>query len=268
MGRIGRGFRMMKQSFGLLRKDKELMVLPLLSGIAIAIVVASFFFGMGFHKEGADVERMEGTTGIVTGFVLYVITYTVAFFFQAALVAGASERLRGGDPTLGSALTAARKRLGPIVMWAVVAATVGMILRAIQDKSEWLGKVVAGIAGAAWSLATFFVVPVLVLEQQGVGGSMKRSVQLFKKTWGETVTGHVGFGIASFVLMLPVLLVAGLLFAVNPILGIVIGLLGIGFLSVFFAALQGIFTAALYRYAADDVVPEGFSQEQIAHVFG
>ena len=150
MGRIGRGFSMMKQSFALLRKDKELMVLPLLSGVAIAIVVASFFFGMGLHKEGADVERLEGTAGVVTAFVLYVITYTVAFFFQAALVAGASERLRGGDPTVGSALGAASKRFLPIVMWAIVAATVGMILRAIQDKSELLGKIVAGIAGMSW----------------------------------------------------------------------------------------------------------------------
>ena len=158
MGRIGRGFSMMKQSFALLRKDKELMVLPLLSGVAIAIVVASFFFGMGLHKEGADVERLEGTAGVVTAFVLYVITYTVAFFFQAALVAGASERLRGGDPTVGSALGAASKRFLPIVMWAIVAATVGMILRAIQDKSELLGKIecpemVANLhwGGADWS---------------------------------------------------------------------------------------------------------------------
>lgn len=268
MGRIGRGFSMMKQSFALLRKDKELMILPLLSGVAIAIVVASFFFGMGFHKQGADVERLEGTAGVVTAFVLYVITYTVAFFFQAALVAGASERLRGGDPTVGSALRAARQRFLPIVMWAIVAATVGMILRAIQDKSELLGKIVAGIAGAAWSLATFFVVPVLVLERQGIGGSMKRSVQLFKRTWGETLTGQVGFGLASFLLMLPVVLVAGLLYAMNPVIGIVVGVLGIGFLSVFFAALQGIYVAALYRYASDDVVPEGFTKDQIAHVFG
>jgi hypothetical protein len=257
----------MKQSLVLLRKDKELMILPLLSGLAIGVVIASFFFGMGLHRSGADLEAIGEVPAAIAGFSLYVITYTIAFFFQAALVAGACERMRGGDPTLGSAIRAASQRLGTIVLWAVVAATVGMVLRSIQERSQWLGKLVVGLLGAAWSLATFFVVPVIVMERQGVKGSVGRSWALFKKTWGEQVTGHLGFGAASLLLMLPVILVAVLLFQVSPALGIAVGVAGVALLSVFLSALQGIFVAALYRYAAEDQAPEGFSEQQIARVF-
>jgi hypothetical protein len=102
------------------------------------------------------------------------------------VIAGATERLRGGDPTVGSALSAAARRLGPILMWALVAATVGTILRSIQQPVGFVGKIVVALAGAAWSLATFFIVPVLVLEERSVADSFKRSVSIFKTTWGES----------------------------------------------------------------------------------
>ncbi|MEZ6008032.1 MAG: hypothetical protein R3F05_09700 [Planctomycetota bacterium] len=95
MGRIGRGSAsMMKQSFALLRRDKELMVLPLLSGVAIAIV-GVVLLRHRVAQGGRRCRAARSTAGVVTAFVLYVITYTVAFFFQAALVAGASGELRG-----------------------------------------------------------------------------------------------------------------------------------------------------------------------------
>ncbi len=267
MGRIGRGFSLMKQAYGVLRQDKELLVLPLLSGLAIAVVIASFVLGLGLHEEGAADRSYDAAHGLLA-FAMYVVLYAVAFFFQAALIAGAMERMRGGDPTVGSAIRAASARLVPILGWSVVAATVGLLLRAIQERSELLGKIVVGLIGAGWSLATFFVVPVLVMERAGVGGSLGRSVSLFKRTWGETMTGHVGFGVASLILLLPVVLVAGLLASFNPVLGGIAGVFGGAVVLIFLNALQGVFTAALYRYAAEDAVPPGFDENQVRSAFG
>jgi hypothetical protein len=266
MGRIARSWHLMKQSYRVLMMDKELLWLPLLSGLCILVVLGGFFFGLGLQKEGA-VEGTSETTFGVAGFLFYVVAYTLGFYFQAALIAGASQRMAGGDPTLGSALGAATKRLPTLIFWGVIAATVGMILRAIQDRSEALGKIVAGLAGAAWSLATFFVVPVLVLEGKPVGASLKRSAGLFKKTWGETVSGSLGLGLLSFLFMLPVIAVAVLLARLNPLLGVVVGLIGMAVVGVFFQALNGVYLASLYRYASEGETPAGFSQDELASAF-
>ena len=266
MKRIGRAFRIMKQSWGLLMQDKELLVLPLLSGLAMIAVLASFIFGFGLHQEGR-LEGMGDVQLLALTFGFYVVAYAVGFFFQAALVAGACERMSGGDPTLGSALGAASRRLGPILMFAVVAATVGMVLRAIQERSEAVGKIVAGLLGAGWSLLTFFMVPVLVMEGQGVGGSMKRSVAIFKKTWGETLTGSLGFGLLGFLLSLPVVLVGIGLAKINPILGGAVAILLACAISILMSALQSVFVAALYRYATEGEVPHGYSADELEGVF-
>ena len=214
--KIGRSWRLMKQSFGVLRKDKELLILPLLSGLCFLIVTAGFVFGTGVldavdasGAAAADGAAAGGEAGAfegqelkwtILGFLFYVVVYTIGFFFQAALVAGATERLRGGDPTLGSALGAASRRFPALLFWGIIAATVGMILRAIQERSEWVGKFVVGLIGGAWNLVTFFVVPIIVLEGQPVGASIKRSWNVFKATWGETVAGQIGFGLFGFLL--------------------------------------------------------------------
>ena len=150
MGRIARSWRMAKQSWGLLMKDKELLILPVLSGIFMLAIMASFAWGLGiFGATEAEMDALaEKPTTAIMGFAMYVLLYTAAFFFQGALVAGAMERMRGGDPTLGSAMGAASKRIVPLLLWGIVAATVGMIIRAIQDRSEAVGKIVAGLLGA------------------------------------------------------------------------------------------------------------------------
>src|SRR4029453_14728639 len=128
----------------------------------------------GFGLDTSRIGR-RGVETYVPLFVMYVVPYTIGIFFQAAVVAGATEGTGGGDPPVGSALAAAGRRIGPILMWAIVAATVGVILRIIQDRLAFVGKIVASLLGAAWSLAPFFVVPVLVLEERSIPDSFRQS---------------------------------------------------------------------------------------------
>jgi hypothetical protein len=264
MGRIARSWDIFKRSWAVLKQDKELAILPLISGTLILGIVASFVFGFRLY-EGID---DPGPKEAVIGFVIYVLTYTTAFFFQAALVAGALERLNGGDPTLGSALRAAAQRLPSLLLWGVVAATVGMILRSIQERSELLGKIVIGLVGAAWSLATFFMVPVLVMEREGLGGSFKRSWAIFKQTWGESVAGNLGMGLIFFVAMLALGGIVALLVSMKlVIVGVVVGALGFVALMVMQAALSGIYLASVYRFATTGSVSGGFDRETILAAF-
>lgn len=265
MGRIGRSFQLVGQSYRILMQDKELMVLPLISGGFIIAALAALSFGFGL----VDASRIEqrGPETYIPLFMMYVVTYSIGIFFQAAVVAGATERMRGGDPTVGSALAAAWRRIGAIVMWAVVAATVGVILRVIQDRLAFVGKIVASLLGAAWSLATFFVVPVLVLEERSIPDSFKRSVGVFRDTWGETVVGGTTLGAAALCAWVTLVAVAGLAAMAFGVFAIPVFMLGAVFLMIFFSALQGVYVASLYCFATGGGETPGLDKTLLGQAF-
>ncbi|MFT5050885.1 MAG: hypothetical protein ACI8QZ_002291 [Chlamydiales bacterium] len=269
MGRIARSWRLLEQSYGMLKQDRELMLLPLISLVAIGAVLLSFVLGMsGLGLIGGESVEAESPVFGVAAFAYYVITYTIAIFFQAAVIAGATERMRGGDPTVRSSIAAAYERLPVIVVYGLIAATVGMLIRSVQERSEMVGRIVMGLIGMVWSLAVFYMVPVLVLEREGVGPSFKRSWAVFKRTWGETVVGSFGFGWIGVMLGIPIVLVAILLMKIGlPLLAIVIGGLGGAALGLFLSTLQGIWVASLYRYATEGEVPRGYDRALLEGAF-
>ncbi len=263
MGRIGTGWQLTKMSLGVLRKDKELLLFPLLSGLALIAILATFIGGM-FLAVGFDAAFGGDATWLfaVVMIVYYILSFFIGFFFNAAIIGAATIRLNGGNPTLRDGLRIASQNLGRIFLWAVFAATVAMILRAIQERMGIIGKIIIGLVGVAWSLATYFVVPVLIYEKLGPWAAVKRSAHLFKTTWGETLVGGFSMG-AIFVL-------AGLAGIVAPLLGFLLGgvvglVVGIVVLVVYWivlalvaSAASSVLVAALYRYATTGQVAEGF----------
>jgi hypothetical protein len=264
MGRISRSFQLVGQSYRILMQDKELMVLPLISGVFIVAAVVGL--SLGFGLDTSRIER-HGMETYIPLFLMYVVTYSIGIFFQAAVVAGATERMRGGDPTVGSALAAAGRRIGAIVMWAIVAATVGVILRVIQDRLAFVGKIVASLLGAAWSLATFFVVPVLVLEERSIPDSFQRSVGVFRATWGETVVGGTTLGAAALCAWLTLIAITGLTAMAFGVFAIAVFALGAVLLMIFFSALQGVYVASLYRFATGGGETPGLDSTLLGQAF-
>ncbi|MCA1840789.1 MAG: DUF6159 family protein [Actinomycetota bacterium] len=265
MGRIGRGFKLLGASWEVLKADRELLLLPLVSMLASLAVLATFLGGL-FAAGVRDRQNM-GPVHYVLVFIMYVALYFIAIFFNAAIVAAATIRLEGGNPTLKDGLSKAAANIGKIFGWALVAASVGLVLRTIQERSGILGRIVVALVGAAWSAITFFVVPILIFEPLGVGGSIKKSAAIFKERWGEQFVGNGSLGIALFLLMIPVVLVSLLLAAVTPWLGIAFGAIGFMLLITAGGAMSGIFNAALYRYATTGEALGGFSDEDLSSAF-
>jgi hypothetical protein len=264
MGRIGRSFQLVGQSYRILMRDKELMVLPLISGAIIAVVLVGMAFGFGLERSRI---KGSGLDVYLPLFLMYVVAYAIGIFFQAAVVAGATERMRGGDPTVGSALAAARHRIGPILAWAVVAGTVGLIIRVIHERVGFVGRLVASLVGATWSLATFFVVPVLVLEERSFGDSFARSIGVFKRTWGETIVGGANLGIAAVCAWVTLVALVGLLSYVVGLIALIVFFAGAVVLMVFFSAMNGIYMASLYRYATEGQEVAGFDTDLLKRAF-
>ena len=276
MGKFSRSWELVKQSFAILRSDKQLMFFPVLSAISCLFVTALIATGgtilmlpgiAAAHASGEQYHPNQSPLFLVGMFTLYVANYFVIVFFNVALVGVANSRLMGGSWTFRDGIELAWARKGTILQWALVAATVGMILRTLEERLGLLGRIVMRIIGIAWALACYFVVPVLAFEDLSPIEAVKRSSKLFRDTWGEKVIGGFSFSLVSFVLVLPgigLFIVATFLGGIKGLLfGFAVLVLYLLMLSVMMSAVQGIFNAALYRYACFKQVPPAFDAELV-----
>jgi hypothetical protein len=266
----------MRASWDVLKQDKELLLFPLLSGICCMLVLVSFagpilaMTDWQAASEGVTASTAEALTAsdgkismeeamhILGLFLFYWCNYFVIIFFNAGLIACAQIRMEGGDPTVGDGLRAAWSRLPAIAGWAVLAATVGMVLRMIEERSNLVGQIVVGLVGMAWSLTSFLVVPILVIENEGPVSALQRSAGMLKKTWGEQVIGNFSFGFIFLLLAVPGVLFLVLGIAAHSTTVIIVSVAYFIAISLAQSALQGIFQAALYLYMRDGEAPEGF----------
>jgi hypothetical protein len=277
MSRFSNSWELVKESWKVLKADKELLVFPFISLIGSIIVKIAFMVPMFLTKIYEAFSGGSSSSQIafaVFMFVFYVVEYTVIFFCNSALVGAALIRLKGGDPTLRDGFKIASQHFGAIVGYALISATVGMVLRAIRERGL-IGSIVSSLIGFVWNVATFIAVPVLVVEGVGPIEAIKRSAAYLKKTWGESIIGNAGigfvFGVIIFVLFI---LACPLMFAlistgsagVIAIGGIVfvIVLIGLGLIS---SALTGIYTAAVYRYAAEGATDGFFDPGLVQNAF-
>jgi hypothetical protein len=270
--RIRNSWQLGKISWSVLRSDKSLAVFPVLSAIA-SLIVIGVFAGLIAVTGLNSTTGHEGMKSI--GYVFVVAAYiALAFattYFQAALTAGANERLDGRDTSVGESIAAANAKLHRILPWALVQATASIVIRAIEERSGLFGQIVAGLLGAAWSILTFLTVPVLVLEDVGPITALKRSGTLLKQTWGENIVAQAGFGLLGLVAMLPALAVFGIAVGSGSlVVAVVFGIVAavwIAIVSVVIAAMSGIYRTALYRFAVDGTAPAAFADADLGHAF-
>lgn len=268
---IGRSIALIKASWGVIQKDKELLLFPVLSGIICIVIAASFLIPAVLMGIGLDTKNHSSPFVYVGIFLFYLVTYFVVIFFNAGLVACAHIRLTGGDPTFSDGITAAKQNIAQIFIWALISATIGLVLQAIRDNNNVVAQLISSIIGVAWSLLTFFVVPIMIIERRGAFDSIKESASLFKRTWGETVVGQGGialiFVFIALIALIPVFLL--ILTGVGELIitAVSLYLLLLIVLFVMVNAMQGIYNTALYLYAKNGTAPDVFSKDLIENAF-
>jgi len=277
MERISRGWALTKQSWGVLKSDRSLVIFPMLSAIFALIAVAVIWLptaSMSGVLAGEAINEHDPVYYVAAAATAYVSTF-IAVFFNVALAACAVRSLRGEDTTVGEGIRAAMQRLGPILGWTLVAATIGLVLRLLQDRIPLAAKIAVWIAGAAWAVATFFVIPVLALERSGPWQSIKRSVAVVKARWGEGATGTVAIS-AVTVLVVVIVMVGGaacaiVLFAAGlqqlAIAVIAIAVAAVIVVSIVSSALTEIFRVAVYQYAVTGATPGAFDNALLQNAF-
>jgi hypothetical protein len=280
--RISNSWELVKASYSVLRSDRELMLFPLMSTIGVIIVTIVFalpLWASGILDQVSDSETLSSgqkAIGAVLAFLFYFVMYTIIIYANTALIGMALMRLRGEDPTVNDGFRIASEHIGSILGYAAISATVGVILNALRDRNNLLGRIIASFMSVAWNLITFLVIPVLVVENVGPIEAIKRSGSLLKQTWGEQIVGNFAIGMIFGLITLLVILLVGApvvwiaastgstLLIVVGILLVVLIVMGINLVG---AALNGIFQAALYMYAAQGKVSDLFEERLITGAF-
>ena len=267
--RLSSGWTLAMNSFKVLKANKQLIIFPFLSGLSLVLVGGSFFVALlGANEWNLDNLKDIGTIGsYLLMFAFYVVNYFVVVFFNMALIHCTRLYFRGEEVSINAGLRFSLSRIGTIFSWALFAGTIGTILRIIQEESGIIGKIITGILGVVWSIATFFVVPVIAYEDLGPVAAFKRSAQMMKQKWGESLGATFSFGIIQFiaiiVLMIPCFFIGA---AIHPFAGIALALLGAFLISAIFSAAQTIFVSAVYHNITDEPVKH-FDQQMIDGLF-
>lgn len=274
VGRIKAGWILFKEAWKYLQSDKEIVAIPLITAtlniLLFGVLMALYFYlvlngTLSFSEEG------EPTT--IGEYIFYFSFYVIGAFTLALSQAGVANtvytRAHGGNATLGDSLKVAFSNWFPLLVWALITSTVGILLRAIAERSEILGKIVVAIIGVAWSVLTFFVVPGIVLDKKSAPAAIGHSARVFKRTWGETAIANVSLGVVFLLVYLFLILsfLGLVVFVAGMQSGVLLTLLFGAFIVAIIAislvqsALEGIIKTLLYIYATEGACPPNFNQE-------
>ena len=254
LNRLKMGAVLTKDSALLIRHNPGLLLFPVVSGVA-GIGFLALFLGVTF-----GLAQVAADAGMIAGlFLAYLALTFVSSFFAAGLVHQTRAVLADDEPSLKAGLAAAWERKGPLLVWSVIAATVGIIINAIENSDSRIGRILGVVFGVAWTLMTFFIIPVIVFERTSTVGMFKESARKFKQTYGETPVSLIGIQLLSSLIALPFVLVGMYLNSIG-IVPVAIGLVLLGVVLSFIMTqtLGGVVKTALYFYAEEGKQPDEF----------
>lgn len=273
IGRLRASFLLFKESWRFLAADKELLCIPVVA-LLLNICLLGFVIGTTvMMTENAEHPLFTGDTLHGLDYVILFFIYVVGAFTlalsQAAITHTVYTRMHNGNATLVQSIKVALSHAGTLFVWALITSTIGILLRMVAERFEILGRVVAVLMGAAWAIATFFVIPAIVIGKKGAVESIPFSITTFKRTWGETIVSNITLGVFFFAAYAVALVtfVGMVMLGVYVenlaiiLLAILLGVAWIVIASLAQAALEGVIKTVLYVYATDTNTPSNFNRE-------
>lgn len=278
-----RTWALTRMTFDVIRKDNEMLLFPVLAAVcSVLFSLAMLFPTVITHLLNDGSSFAWGPLQVMATFATYFGLAFITTFFNTCVVYTTRVRLEGGDATFGQSLGFAFSRLGRIISWSLLAASVGLLLSMLENAARnakgvgaILLSILRGLLATAWNVVTLFVVPAMVYRDLGPIDAIRSSMETLRNTWGESLARHYGMGLASFLFTLPgilgvvlafVAMGSGLPVGAGIALLAVAGLYILGVTLVFNVA-NAVFNTALYHYATSRQVPAGFSPEVLQGAF-
>lgn len=265
-----KSWELTKTTFKIINKDKRLFILPLFSVFFSILFVFSLIFPALFF---------ENNLSIITVFLFYIGVSFIATFFNVATVFLVKNIIEEKKVTLGKIFAFAFSKVGSILIWSILSATIGIILRILDKIAEKIGgigkiliKVTTSLIGGIWAFISIFVIPEIVYKNINPFMAIKESSLKIKKTWGENIIKNIGFGTIRFllilfgivvglfgVLLIPSLTIAYIFFGIVVLYLIVI--------TLYFNVANAVFNTALYVYADTGKMPFNYSEKTAKEIF-
>jgi len=283
MNRFSRGSALVSESWNMLRNNKTLLAFPLIAlggTFVVSIVFGIIFAILGVFSGNS--ARTSNPLALIVLFLYYLANYFIVNMSNAALISSVFSIMDGGTPTVQSGYDMAMSRVGKILTFSAIAATVGVIAQMIREGGRNKNLVVAIITSllastilGIWSIVSFFVLPIIIAENLDVFAALKRSTQLFRDTWGENLASSFALGCALFLGFLaaaaPGLLITFVGVGANSglltIVGILVLVVVVALFSLVSSGINAILQAALYRYAVNKSAPNLFPASELADAY-
>jgi hypothetical protein len=266
--RLSLGWEIALNSFKVIKENKQLLLFPVFSGLALLAILATFVAGL-FAASSVDIENLPAELDAVllgSTLLFYFTCYFVILFFNVALIHCTKMYFNGETPTVRAGIAYSVTRIKAILLWAFFAGTVSGVLKIIQENTGWIGRLISGLIGIVWSIATFFVVPVIAYEETDPIKAVKRSSALMRENWGESLGSAFSFGIIKLIAVFGIGMIGWLLSFIHPVVGIIAG--GTGLLAVItvLSAAEVIFISAVYHRINGNPV-EQFQEQLVQRLF-
>lgn len=275
--RIQIGWKLGTRAIGYVLRDKSLIFFPLVSWSVLLVVMLTFYIAAGPDKLRIFVNTTPNDIGVEhfnwgyywTVFLAYLLIFYVAELCGVALTKCAEATMDGVDTKFRDGVRAASHRLISTALWSLLASTIG-ILFTILDQERRCSRLIRNVLGAPWRVVTYFVIPVMVLEDVNLISAMRRSPQLLSQTWGKRPAPHLGLGWVGILFAAPPLLLVFVLSYLYPDWRSLLILAGIAVVVLAGLTLQTartILMVVLYKYAAGQQIPSNFSMEFLEKAF-
>ena len=293
-----RSWKLLASSFQIIGRQPKLLLFPFVTFVCTVVIVLFFIAPAALLPTGNALSQPEhweaamhrlvafepavsttyshtqhwNLTGVGYAYVvvLYLTSMFLATFFNVAFYNEIIKALAGGQVSLRAGLRFACSRLRAILLWSLFAGAVGLIIKTLEERFGWVGRWIMRLVGVVWSVASVFVIPIIVREESANPFTLLRtSAATLKKTWGESLIGYVGITVGSWIVMLGsviFLVGAGLLSLWLDHPGFIIAAACLWLVAMFvYGYLIGvaghIYRGALYVYASEGVVPAPFTAE-------
>lgn len=274
--RVYRSWELAISSWKILQANRDFFIFPVRSMLSIILITLIFVFPI-IYFDLMNWLFSGRLIGAITSFIILLVygfvSYTVILYFNTALACAVLVLMRGGVPTLHDSFRIATDRLHYMIQYVVIITTVGIFLSWLKDRGM-LGNVTSTVLNFTWDIATFFVVPIIIVENINPTDAIILSSELLKKTWGEQIIGNISINFV-FLIMIAVILAIDIpaciyLKSNYPYLALILAILSmfvILTLLVVQSALSEIFVVALYEYAVENTETDYFNQYQIREAF-
>lgn len=281
MGVFSRSWQITKLSFSVIKEDKELLLFPIISGFFSMIFVIAMLFPTVITTLINGNAFESNALFYVILFLIYFGLAFIATFFNVCVVYTTKIRFEGGNATFMESLKFSFSKLHLIAMWSLLSASVGLLLRMLDNLAKNMGKggqilmsILTSLLGMAWSILTIFVVPGLVYYDLTPFTAIKKSTQTLKTTWGESLIRNFGLGIMQVMFFILGIIVFVGLFALVSSLGgyailaiFILALIYFVMLFLIFGVANSVYNTALFVYADKGIIPNGFTDDVMQNAF-